>query len=60
MKENMDKIAEYREKIVWAKEHGDIENLMKYYELYKKEYKKLTEKDFEEEFGKTYLLKKSD
>ena len=56
----MDKIAEYREKIVWAKEHGDIENLMKYYELYKKEYKKLTEKDFEEEFGKTYLLKKSD
>lgn len=48
----MDKLAEYRERMEWAKEHKDRENFFKYYELYKKEYERLSGKNFDEEFGK--------
>ena len=47
----MDKLAEYRERMEWAKEHNDKEEFMKYYKLYKDEYKTLTHKNFDEEFG---------
>lgn len=47
---NMDKLAEYRERMEWAKEHNDRESFIKYYELYKKEYEILTNKNFDEEF----------
>lgn len=51
MENKMDKLAEYRERMEWAKEHGDKENFIKYYELYKKEYEALTDKSFDEEFS---------
>ena len=47
----MDKIAEYRERALWAKEHDDREEFIKYYGLYKEEYEKLTHKNFDDEFG---------
>ncbi len=48
MKPNLDKLAEYRERMLWAKEHNDKPLFMRYYELYKKEYESLVNKDFEE------------
>lgn len=52
MEADMDKLAEYRERMEWAKEHGDKETFMTYYELYKAEYNRLTGKDFDEEFDR--------
>lgn len=49
---NMDKLAEYRERMQWAKENGDKESFIKYYELYKIEYEKLTGTNFDEKFSK--------
>ena len=47
----MDKLAEFRERMDWAMEHNDRESFMKYYELYKNEYEKLSGKNFDKEFG---------
>jgi len=48
----MDKLAEYRERMEWARENGDKEEFIKYYELYKKEYEALSNKKLDEEFCK--------
>lgn len=45
---DIENIAEYKERMLIAKQQGDMENFNKYYKLFVQGYKELTGEDFEE------------